>query len=337
MSNNQKILILCDADGVTGPDENFASRIQGEDWKTERDVLKALKTLGHPYEIAGVFDDIEIMLEKIKSSKPDVIFNLVECFQRKSFHERNIASLFELTGIPFTGCGPTGITLCKNKGLSKEILSFHRIRVPDFLILRRKKPIHRPKSFAFPAFIKPLREEASYGISQSSFVENDEQFTERVKFIQESMNQDVIAEEYIEGRELYVSLLGTKKLEVFPIREMQFTQVPDEEPKIATYKAKWDEKYRKRWGIKNRFAEDLSPDLVKTIEKRAKKIYRLLSIHGYARIDFRLTPENEIVFLEANPNPILAEDEDFAESARKGGVEYPRLIEKLLLLSSLEE
>ena len=174
-----------------------------------------------------------------------------------------------------------------------------------------------------------MKEEASYGISRASFVANDEQFSKRVTFIHEKYNSDAIAEEYIEGRELYVSLMGNVRLTVFPIRELVFREVPPDEPKIATYKAKWDEEYRKRWGLENRFAEDLDPVLVTKIQGICKDIYRLLTVDGYARIDLRLTSENKLYFIEANPNPILADDEDFALAAGKPGLPYPQFVDRI--------
>jgi D-alanine-D-alanine ligase len=127
-----------------------------------------------------------------------------------------------------------------------------------------------------------------------------------------------------------VSLLGNHRLEMFPVRELLFKEVPPDEPKIATYKAKWDEEYRKRWGLQNRFAEGLDPAVARDIEHTCKRIYRLLTIDGYARIDLRLTSNNEIYFIEANPNPILAADEDFAQSALKTGLAYPQLMERII-------
>ena len=167
--------------------------------------------------------------------------------------------------------------------------------MPDFVTIARGKRIARPEQLKFPILVKPLKEEASYGISQASFVETDEQFRERVAFIHEKYDNDVIAEEYIEGRELYVSLLGNHRLQVFPIRELVFKEVPPDEPKIATYQAKWDEEYRKRWGLQNQFAEDLDPALVAKIEQTCKRIYRLLTIDGYARLDLRLTPRTKSI------------------------------------------
>ena len=140
-----------------------------------------------------------------------------------------------MQGLPFTGCGSTGLTLCKHKGISKKILHYHGIHVPNFVVIPRGQRIARPKQLKFPILVKPVKEEASYGISQASFVETDEQFRERVAFIHEKYDSDAIAEEYIEGRELYVSLMGNVRLTVFPIRELVFREVPPDEPKIATY------------------------------------------------------------------------------------------------------
>jgi D-alanine-D-alanine ligase len=178
--------------------------------------------------------------------------------------------------------------------------------------------------------VKPVKEEASYGISQASFVGTDEQFRERVNFIHDKYSSYAIAEEYIEGRELYVSLIGNIRLTVLPIRELVFREVPPNEPKIATFKAKWDEEYRKRWGLENRFAENLDAQLVSQLEETCKRIYRLLTIDGYARIDLRLAPDNKVYFIEANPNPILASDEDFALSAGKAGLSYSQLIDRIV-------
>jgi D-alanine-D-alanine ligase len=200
----------------------------------------------------------------------------------------------------------------------------------EFTVIARGKRIARPARLKFPILVKPLKEEASYGISQASFVETDDQFKERVQFIHTSHDCDVIAEEYIAGRELYVSVLGNHKLEVFPIRELVFKEVPPDEPKIATYKAKWDEEYRKKWGLQNQFADGLDPVLAKAIIQTCKRIYHLLTIDGYGRVDLRVTANNEIYFIEANPNPILAADEDFAQSALKAGLGYPQLIERII-------
>ena len=332
MKKNMKILALFDAIRPTTLDQDLSEELKTEDWKTEANVLEALQQLGWATEHLAIFDDTDLIRQKFQSFQPDLIFNLADQFKNNRAFDQNIVSILELHGVPFTGCGSTGLTLCKHKGISKKILGYHRIRVPDFTVIPRGKRVIRPKRLPFPILVKPLKEEASLGIAQASFVESDDQFKERVAFIHEKYDHDVIAEEYIEGRELYVSVLGNHRLQVFPLRELVFKEVPPDEPKIATYKAKWDEEYRKRWGIQNEFARDLDPALVRRIEQACKKIYRLLAIDGYGRLDLRLTPENEIVFIEANPNPVLARDEDFAQSALGADLAYPQLIERIAQL-----
>jgi len=325
-----KVLALFDAIRPTKIDQDLSKEMKTEDWKTEANVLAALGTLGHPTEHLAIFDNLDLLRQKLEGFGPDVIFNLADQFKNNRGFDQNIASLLEMQGVPFTGCGATGLVLSKHKGTSKKILGYHHIHVPNFVVIPRGQRIARLKKPKFPLLVKPVKEEASYGISQASFVNSDEQFRERVAFIHESHDSDVIAEEYIEGRELYVSVMGNARLTVFPIRELVFREVPPNEPKIATYRAKWDNEYRKRWGLLNQFPEDLAPALIAEIEDICKRIYRLLTIEGYARIDLRLTPDNKVYFIEANPNPILAEDEDFAQAAAKAGLSYPQLIDRII-------
>jgi D-alanine-D-alanine ligase len=325
-----KVLVLFDGTSPTTLDQDFSKEMKTPDWKTEADVMAALDKLGHTAEHLAIFDDVDLLRQKLETFAPDILFNLVEQFKNNPGFDQNIVSFFEMQSLPFTGCGSTGLTLCKHKGISKKILHYHGIHVPNFVVVPRGQRPARPKQLKFPILVKPVKEEASYGISQASFVETDEQFRERVAFIHEKYSSDAIAEEYIEGRELYVSLLGNVRLDVFPIRELIFREVPSNEPKIATYKAKWDEEYRKRWGLQNQFAEGLDPALVEHITETCKRIYRLLTIDGYARMDLRLTADNKVHFIEANPNPHLAEDEDFAQSASKTGMSYPQLIERIV-------
>jgi D-alanine-D-alanine ligase len=327
-----KVLVLFDGVQPTPIDADLSEEMKTEEWETEANVMAALKELGHNAEHLAIFDDVDLVRQKMESFQPDVLFNLVEQFKNNPGFDQNIVSLLEMQGVPFTGCGSTGLTLCKHKGISKKILGHHGIATPNFVVIPRGQRIGGPRQLKFPILVKPVKEEASYGISRNSFVQNDEQFRERIGFVHEKYKSDAIAEEYIDGRELYVSIMGNVKLTVLPIRELIFREVPPNEPKIATYKAKWDEKYRKRWGLEGQFAENLDPVLVKEIEKTCKDIYRLLTIDGYARIDLRLSAENKLYFIEANPNPHLAADEDFAQSALKAGIKYPQLIQTLIRL-----
>lgn len=332
MKRRLKILTLFDAIAPTTLNQDLSAELKTEDWKTEAHVLGALSELGYACEHLAIFDNVDLLRQKVQSFEPDLIFNLADQFKNNRAFDQNIVSFMEMHGLRFTGCGSTGLTLCKHKGISKKILGYHRIRVPEFVVIARGRRIARPKHLRFPVLVKPLKEEASLGIAQASLVVSDDQFRERVQFIHEKYDNDAIGEEYIEGRELYVSILGNHRLRVFPIRELVFNQVSPDQPKIATYKAKWDEDYRHRWGLENQFAEGLDPALVADIENICRRIYRLLTIDGYARIDLRVTPEGKVYFIEANPNPILAADEDFAQSAMKGSLPYSQLIEQIVRL-----
>lgn len=329
MPRHDKVLVCFDDRGTTSHDQDYTEDLKSPDWKTESDVIHALTELGHEVELLGLHDDTDLLRQKLETFQPDIIFNMVEEFGNISSAEHKITSFLELQGIPFTGCSSVGITLCKNKSIAKKVLSYHRIRVPEFKVFPLGRKIARPKRLQFPILVKPLKEEGSYGISQASLVETEEDFLDRVKFVHEKFQQPAIAEEFIVGRELYVGIIGNIRLQAFPPREMVFKEMPDDTTRFATFKAKWDEEYRQRWGIDNQFAA-LQAEQARKIERACKRIYRLLLIDGYARMDLRLTPENEIVFIEANPNPMLAKDEDFALAADKAGLPYPKLIKKIL-------
>jgi D-alanine-D-alanine ligase len=327
-----RTLALFDLGEPIAFEQDLAAELQTDAWKTEADVLAALRQLGCEVQTLAIHDDPDYIRRKLGDFPADIVFNLVEEFRNNRAFDQNIVSYLELAGVPFTGCGATGLTLCRHKGISKKILGYHRIRVPQFVVLPRGRRPVRPRTLPFPILVKPLKEEASTGIAQASFVETDADFTERVTFVHENLGHDVIAEEYIGGRELYVGMLGNRRLEVLPVRELLFRDVPPDEPRIATYKAKWDEAYRARWGIGTQFAENLEPAVLRTIERTCRRIYHLLAIEGYARLDLRLTPANEVVFIEANPNPFLARGEDFALAAEKGGRSYDALIAEIIRL-----
>jgi len=328
-----KVLVLFDTAGTPPPDQDFSKELKTDDWAAEAHVIGALKKLGHEVRTIGVWDEAGPIIDEIKANPPDVVFNLTEHFNEVSAYDRNVAGLLEMMEVPYTGSSPTGLTLCKNKGMAKELLAYHRIRVPNFAIFSPGAAIRRPKRLKFPLFIKPLKEEGSVGISQGSFVETDEAFEERVRFIHERLGQEALAEEYIDGRELYVSVLGNDHLRVFPYREVIFAEVPDDQPKFATFKAKWDDAYRERWGIRNVFAEPLPNGANQRVANICRAVYRALRIRGYGRIDLRVTSEGEIVILEANPNPNLDRDDEFAQSAMKAGLSYPRMIQRVLTLA----
>lgn len=327
-----KVLVLFDLARPPAAGETFSPRElrESEGKPTEADVLTCLGKLGHEVETLPVFSDVACIVEKIKNYAPDVVFNLTESFHSNRAHEPNIPALLELMRVRYTGAKPDGIILCKDKAVAKKVLHYHRLRVPHFVISTETRPLKGLRRFMFPAFVKPVAEESSDGIARASFAKSEEEALERARFIHEKFHCDALIEEYIEGRELYLSVLGYKKLTVFPPREIFFEQMPDDEPKFATFKAKWDEAYRKKWGIKNGPARELPAPLPEKLARIARKVYRVLKIRGLGRIDVRLTPAGEVVIIEANPNPSLAADEDFAQSALAAGIDYDALIQKLL-------
>ncbi len=326
-----KIILLFDV-AIKLDTTDYADYWNTPDWKSERDVKNTLTKLGHTVVPFGIHNDIEPFFKLAREEKPDLIFNMSEAFSGKRDFEPNLTSLMQLLGIPFTGAGPLSLQLCKDKGLTKIILGYHDILTPKFLVIKKTKNIQSLKKFQFPAIIKPLQLESSEGISQSSYVENEREAVARIKFIHDKLSADAIIEEYIEGREVYVSILGNDKLSVFPPREMFFRQIPDDEPKFATYQSKWNTEYRKKWGIDSGWMEEISESTQKKINETCKKIYRLLQIQGFGRIDLRIK-NDEIYFIEANPNPSIAKKEDYALSAGKAGVEYDELLTKIISLS----
>lgn len=330
MNRGLHITVLVDAAEITAKDPNFET--YPEVPTTEYHVIGALRNLRHEVSVLGAVSDIGTIVKTLATQKPDLVFNLTEAFNGDRRLDKNIAALLEMVGVPFTGTGAMGLLLCRDKRLCKQLLSLHRIRVPAFFSLPQDRNIRIPKTVRYPLVVKPALEDSSEGISNASVVSNDVELQERVRFMHERWQQPAIAEEYIEGRELYVSLLGNKKLMVLPIRECLFDFEGKDGPQMATYRVKWDEEYRKKWDIKFSFAE-LDEAMVKNISHICKKVFRILHIRDYGRIDLRLTHDNKVVILEANPNPDLAYGEETAEAADKRGMSYEELIDQIVHLA----
>ncbi len=303
-----------------------------EPFKTEYDVTATLHNIGHEVRSLGIGSDLGVLRRAIEEWRPHIVFNLLEEFDGEALLDQNVVSYLELLRLPYTGCSPRGLILARDKALSKQILSYHRIRVPDFAVFPRGRTVRRPRRLEFPLFVKSLIEEASLGISQASIVEDDEKLKERIAFIHERVGTDAIAERYIDGREFYVGVIGNHRLQVLPVWELLFTKAPEDIPRIATAKVKFDVKYQKKIGIETRAARDLPSGVHEYIAKFCKRIYRSLGLNGYARMDLRMTPEGKVYVLEANPNPELAYGEDFAEAAHAAGIPYERLMQRIVNL-----
>lgn len=331
MTRRLDITVLVDPVTVPTDDPQFRSPPPGKQI-TEYHVCEALRLLGHRVTALGADYDIAAVAQTLTEQNPDLVFNLTEQFCGDRRLDKNIAALLELLDIPFTGAGPMGLMLARDKGLCKQILTLHKIRVPNFVPLPHNRPIRVPRNFPYPAIVKPTFEDSSEGISNASLVYDAEALAERAAFIHERWKQHAIAEEYIEGRELYISVLGNKRLTVLPPRECSFNTDGDEGPVILTYRCKWDDDYREKWKIDFGFA-DLEPTILRNINRVCKRVYRVLQLQDYGRIDLRLTRDNNIVVLEANPNPDIAYGEEVAEAAERAGIDYETLIDRIIRLA----
>jgi D-alanine-D-alanine ligase len=300
-------------------------------WRTEYDVVSALRAMGHEVQVLGVHDDLGDIRRAATEWKPHIAFNLLEAFDDVTIFDQNVVSHLELLKLPYTGCNPRGLLLARDKSLSKKLLAYHRIRVPECAVFRIGRPIRRPKRLAFPLIVKSLTQEASVGISQASVVESDEKLRERVLFIHESIGTAAIVEQYIEGRELYVGVLGNQALQALPVWELFLTNMPPEAKRIATDRVKWSVKYQEKHGIQSGPAE-LPDGLRDSIQHLCKRAYRGLELSGFARVDFRLDAAGHAWVLEANPNPQIARGEDFAASADMAGMSYEALLQRILNL-----
>jgi len=301
-------------------------------WRTEYDVITTLTAMGHEVQALGVHDDLGDIRRSVADWKPHIAFNLLEGFDDVTIFDQNVISYLELLKLSYTGCNPRGLLLARDKSLSKKLLAYHRIPVPEFEVFRIGRPIRRPKRLQFPLMVKSLTQEASIGISQASVVDSDEKLKERVLFIHESIGTTALAEQYIEGRELYVGILGNQTLQALPVWELFFTNMPEGARRIATDRVKWSVKYQKKYGIDSGPARDLPETLGNQIQHLCKRAYRALELSGYARIDLRLDENGKVWLLEANPNPQIARGEDFAASAEKIGMAYETALQRILNL-----
>ena len=328
--NELRILVLMHEDLVPPDSMKGYSDKEIVEWKTEFDVVSTLKEMGHNVFPVGVFDDLGVIRRAINEFKPDVAFNLLEEFHGNSLYDYHVASYLELLKLPYTGCNPRGLMIAHDKALSKKLFTYHRINTPRFSVFPLDVKVKVPKSLRFPLIVKSLVEEGSYGLSQASVVNSKEKLLERVSYLHTKLKTHVLAEEYIEGRELYISILGNLRLQILPLLELEFGEMPGDSHKIATSKVKWDWRYQKTHKIDIISAQDLDPKLINKLYSVGKRIYKTLGISGYARIDLRLTEDNNIFVLEANANPDIAFGEELSTAAELTDISYEKLLQKII-------
>ena len=310
---------------VTGIDTETAP------WRTEYDVLSTIRDkLCHDVKVLGVKDDLGVIRQANDEFKPHIAFNLLEAFHEVGTFDQNVVSYLELLRLSYSGCNPRGMFLARDKALSKKLMQYHRLPVPDFLMIPRGRKPRLPRKLTFPLIVKSLTQEASIGISQASVVEDEAKLRERVQFIHESISTDAIVEQYVEGRELYCGILGNQRAQVLPVWEMTFAKMPEGQHRIATERVKWNAKYQEKVGIATGEAKDLPDGIADRVQHVSKRVFKVLELIGYARVDLRLDSQGQIHVLEANPNPQIARSEDFAESAKHAGMNYPALLQRIL-------
>ena len=328
----QRILVLV-REGLVPP-ESLAGIGEKEmaRWKVEFDVIATLKDMGHEVHPVGVYDDLAPIRQEILQWKPHVAFMLLEEFHGVATYDHAIVSYLELMRQPYTGCNPVGLMLSKDKALSKRILSYFRIPTPRFVSIPVGRAVRRPARLEFPLLIKSVVEDASLGISQASIVGDEAALRERVQFVHEHVGTDALVEQYIEGRELYVGVLGNQRLTTFPVWEMVFGKMPDDQARIATAKVKWDAEYQEKHDIKTQAADDIDEPTRLRIRRICKRVYRALNMSGYGRMDLRLRADGQVYVIEANANPNIEYGEDFAESAERAGISYEVLLQRIINL-----
>ena len=298
----------------------------------EYQVGNALRECGHEVRLLGVRDDLEYLVRNLGEWKPDLVFNGAEAFRGDETLEYLLPGLLEAEGYRYTGAPPLALQVTRNKAISKKVLAYFGIHVPGFVSYRLHEAVEHPPPLSFPLIVKPLQADASAGIARASVVQDVVALAERVAFIHERYGQGAIAEEFVDGRELYVSILGNDdNLEILPITEMAFDKSRTRpEERIATQNAKWDESYRERKGIRNVFARPLAKAVRDRIDETCRTAYRALWLRDYARLDLRITEDGRVLVLEANANPFISYGHDMANAAAKAGMEYCDFIQRIV-------
>ena len=325
-----RVLVLVH-DYLVPPDDVTGENTETAQWRTEYDVIKTLREeLEHDVRVLGVKDDLGAIRQANDEFKPHIAFNLLEAFHEVGTFDQNVVSYLELLRLSYSGCNPRGMFLARDKALSKKLLHYHRVPLPEFTVVARGRKARLPKRLSFPLIVKPLTQESSIGIAQASVVPDEAKLRERVQFIHESISTDAIVEQYVEGRELYCGILGNQRAQVLPVWEMTFAKMPEGQHRIATERVKWNAKYQEKVGIATGEAKDLPDGIADRVQHVSKRVFKVLELSGYARVDLRLDSQGQIHVLEANPNPQIARSEDFAESAKHAGMNYPALLQRIL-------
>jgi D-alanine-D-alanine ligase len=305
-------------------DDGVASRDEVVD-----QVAQALSSGGHKVSLLGINSDISELMKKLEEQKPDIVFNLCETFGGKDSSEMHVTAILELLGVRFTGTGPAGMILRQDKALTKKLLQFYDVNCSNYAVLDNKH-LEFSGRMRFPLFIKPLHGDASLCVDDSSMVETYPRLIERAALIQNEFNDAALVEEYIDGRELYVTVLGNASPEALPIIEVDFTKLPAGHPRIYGHEAKFESGTVQYDGTHTVVGTDLSPEVRARVARAAKEAVHALQVSDYSRVDIRLPPEGTPYVVEVNANPYLEAISETALAAKAAGMDYNTLINRIL-------
>jgi len=294
-------------------------------------VAEALRALKHTPSILGVHGDVRKLVNGLSRRKPDLVFNLMEMFGQNIRGDVAVAGLLDLLGLSYTGGGPGELSLRQDKGLAKRALAFEKILYPDFAVFS-KDDLETGGNLHMPLFVKPLRADASIGIGTDAIVHDALSLMKRVTAIHKKFNDTALAEEYIEGREFYVGVLGNREPVAFPAMEMDFSGLPAGAPRVLDSKAKWKKDSAEFKGTRSIVA-DIPDELRARLQKVLVEAYRALRVRDYGRVDLRYTDTGEIYVIEVNASCYLEKSGEFAVAAERAGIDYVALIGRIVELA----
>ncbi len=297
-----------------------------------KQVARALRQGGHRVSIFGVHGDVTRLSAGLRRRRPDLVFNLLETFGDTELGAVGAAGLLDLMGLPYTGGGPGEIYVQEDKVLTKKLLAFEHIRYPDFAVFSADADLETAGKLRLPLFVKPARMDASIGIDSRSLVHSTPEMLERVSHIHKTLGDAALVEEYIEGREFYVGVLGNHEPQAFPPIEMDFSGLPPGAPHVLDSKAKWDEKSAQYQGTRAVLPE-LSTEIQARLQQVAVAAYRALRVRDYGRIDLRLTGAGDVYVIEVNASCYLEQSGEFVTTAAAAGIDYPTLLNRIVELA----
>ncbi|HET7599667.1 MAG TPA: hypothetical protein VFK09_05220 [Gemmatimonadales bacterium] len=292
-------------------------------------VARALRRIGHRVSVLGVHADVKRLITGLSRRKPDLVFNLMEMFGENLWGDIAVTGLLDLLGYRYTGCGPGELYLSQDKSLSKKLLAYEHILYPKFAVFSRGSELETGGNLRMPLFVKPLRSDASIGIGRKSIVHDAVQLMRRVAVIREECDDSAIAEEFIEGREFLVGVLGNSPPRALPPIEVDFSGLPEGAPRVLDSKAKWEERSVEYKGTKTVVAE-LPDELRARLQKVAVDAYRAVRVRDYGRVDLRFTDTGEIYVLEVNASCYLERASEFAMAAEAAGLDFTKLVERIV-------